>query len=55
MVRRKKSSVARFSRSPMCWLTNAWRPRVRQTVFFSSAPQANTGGNSSFKNTGTGT
>ena len=39
----------------MCWLTKAWLPRVRQTVFLSSAPQARIGGSSSFRNTGTGT
>ena len=36
-------SVSAFSRSPMCCETKAWRPRARQNVFFSSAPQASTG------------
>ena len=36
-------SVSAFSRSPMWCETKAWRPRARQNVFFSSAPQASTG------------
>ena len=35
--------VSAFSRSPMWCETKAWRPRARQNVFFSSAPQASTG------------
>ena len=35
--------VSTFSRSPRCWEMIAWPPRARQTVFFSSAPQASTG------------
>ncbi len=36
-------SVSAFSRSPMCWETNARSPLARQNVLFSSAPQARTG------------
>ncbi len=35
-------SVSAFSRSPMWCETKACRPRARQNVFFSSAPQAST-------------
>ena len=35
----KCSSVSMFSMSPICWLIKAKLSRVRQKVFFSSAPQ----------------
>ena len=38
----KNSNVSRFFKSPTCWLRKASLPRVRQSVFLSSPPVANT-------------